>query len=126
VQGELGKANCELREIRNELKIARQKLQKVTAELKSIGNYRRNVKLAHVLLALFVFSQEWRDWCSVVRQIRCLDHVFCKWHFCIVNNVLIMYSEHCALCFWALYWWCIAKITEKCAAVSIHHIALTI
>jgi hypothetical protein len=53
----LGKANYELREIRNDLKIARQKLQKVTAELKSIGNYRQNVKLVHVLLALFVFSR---------------------------------------------------------------------
>jgi hypothetical protein len=31
-----------------------QKLQKATVELKSIGNYRHNVKLAHVLLALLV------------------------------------------------------------------------
>jgi hypothetical protein len=53
-EGELGKANCELREIRNELKIVWQKLQKATVELKSIGNYRHNVKLAHVLLALLV------------------------------------------------------------------------
>jgi hypothetical protein len=50
----LGKANCELREIRNELKITRQKLEKATAKLKSIRNYRHNVKLALVLLALFV------------------------------------------------------------------------
>jgi hypothetical protein len=50
----LGKANNELREIRNELKIMRQKLQKAIVELKSIRNYRHNVKLAHVLLALFV------------------------------------------------------------------------
>jgi hypothetical protein len=49
----LGKANCELREIRNELKIARKKLQNAIVELKSIENYRHNIKLAHVLLALF-------------------------------------------------------------------------
>jgi hypothetical protein len=36
---ELGNANCELREIRNYLNIVRQKLQRATAELKSIGNY---------------------------------------------------------------------------------------
>jgi hypothetical protein len=60
-KGKLGKANSELKEIRYDLKIARQKLQKVTAELKSTGNYRHNVKLAHVILALFVFSREWRD-----------------------------------------------------------------
>jgi hypothetical protein len=53
-EGALGRANCELREIRNELKIARQKLQKATTELKTIGNYRHIVKLTHVLLALFV------------------------------------------------------------------------
>jgi hypothetical protein len=53
-EGELGKANCELREIRNNHKIARQKLQKATVELKSIGNYRHNVKPVLVLLALFV------------------------------------------------------------------------
>ena len=51
---ELGKVNCELGEIRNELKTVQQQLQKATAKLKSIGNYRHNVKLAHVLLALFV------------------------------------------------------------------------
>jgi hypothetical protein len=50
----LGKANCELRGIRNVLKVGRQKLQKTTTELKSIGNYKHNVKLVHVLLALFV------------------------------------------------------------------------
>jgi hypothetical protein len=53
-EGELGKPNYELREIMNELKIARQKLQKATAELKTIGNYKHNVKLTDVLLALFV------------------------------------------------------------------------
>jgi hypothetical protein len=50
----LGKANCELGEIRNDVKIARQKLQKAAAVLKSIGNYRHNDKLTHVLLALFI------------------------------------------------------------------------
>ncbi|XP_014660393.1 uncharacterized protein LOC106804218 [Setaria italica] len=53
-EGELAKANNELREIRNELKMVWQQLQKATAKLKFIGNYRHNVKLAHVLLALFV------------------------------------------------------------------------
>jgi hypothetical protein len=54
VGGGIGRANCELREIRNELKIARQKLQKATTKLKTIGTYRHIVKLMHVLLALFV------------------------------------------------------------------------
>jgi hypothetical protein len=39
---------------RNQLKIVRPKLQKATTEVKSIGNYWHNVKLMHVLLALFV------------------------------------------------------------------------
>jgi hypothetical protein len=46
-EGELGKPNCALREIRNGLKIVRQKLQKVTTKLKSIGNYRNNVSIMY-------------------------------------------------------------------------------
>ena len=49
----MAKANSELREIRNKLKTVWQQLQKTTDELKFISNYRHNVKLAHVLLALF-------------------------------------------------------------------------
>jgi hypothetical protein len=69
---------------------------------------------SHMCCLLYLlFSREWRDWCSVARLIRCVDHVFCKYHFGIVNNVSIMYLEHCALCFWALYWWCISKIDQE-------------
>jgi uncharacterized coiled-coil DUF342 family protein len=56
-KGELGKANCELRDIRNELKIVQPKIKKVTAGLKSIGNYRHNVKLAHVCLLYLFFRR---------------------------------------------------------------------
>jgi hypothetical protein len=60
-EGGLGKTNCELIEIRIDLKIGRQKLQKATAELKSIGNYSTMSKSRMSCLLYFLFSREWRD-----------------------------------------------------------------
>jgi hypothetical protein len=62
----------------------------------------------------------------VARLIRCVDHVFCKCHFGIVNNVrscilnIVTYaSEHCTDDV-------LPKSTKKCEAVSIQHMVLTI
>jgi multidrug resistance efflux pump len=60
-EGELGKANCELRKIRNKLKIARQKLQKATIELKQLGIIGRMSNLRMCCLLYLLFSREWRD-----------------------------------------------------------------
>jgi hypothetical protein len=62
----------------------------------------------------------------VLRLIRCLDHVFCKCHFGIVNNVSIMYSKHCAYAFEHCTADVLPKSTKKCVPISIHHIVLTI
>jgi hypothetical protein len=59
--GGFGKANCELRDIRNEIKIAWQKLQKATAKLKSIGII-GTMSNSHMCCLLYLlFSREWRD-----------------------------------------------------------------